>query len=249
MSKNTVLPKILPQHIAIVMDGNGRWAKKRLLPRQAGHLEGVKALKRVIQACCEFEVQTLTVFAFSSENWQRPEKEVNALMELFISCLQDEVEPLHENDIRINFLGAIERFQPKLRDNIQAAQKLTQHNNKLILNVALSYGGRWDIAQACRKLCKKVQTGEIDSHNVDESLLSQHLTTHPFDEPDLFIRTAGEQRLSNFLIWQLAYTELYFTDVLWPDFDAEKLENAIEHFSYRQRKFGLTQEQVDANKT
>lgn len=249
MSTNTVSSRILPQHIAIVMDGNGRWAKKRLLPRQAGHLEGVKALKKVIQACLEFEVQALTVFAFSSENWRRPEKEVNALMELFLSCLQDEVEPLHEHGIRINFLGAIETFQPKLRENIQAAQNLTQRNNKLVLNVALGYGGRWDIAQACRQLCKKVESGEIDSHRIDEVLLSQHLTTYPFDEPDLFIRTAGEQRLSNFLIWQLAYTELYFTDVLWPDFDADKLENAIEHFSYRQRKFGLTQEQVDANKT
>lgn len=245
MSINTLSPK----HIAIVMDGNGRWAKKRLLPRKAGHLEGLKALKKVIQACLQFDVKTLTVFAFSSENWQRPETEVSTLMELFLNSLQSEIEPLHENGIRINFLGQIERFQPKLRASIQSAQNLTQKNNNLELNVALSYGGRWDIAQACRTLCQRVESGEINSQNVDETMLSQHLATHSLDEPDLFIRTAGEQRLSNFLIWQLAYTELYFTDVLWPDFDADKLENAIEHFSYRQRKFGLTQEQVDANKT
>lgn len=249
MSTLTDSPGVCPQHIAIVMDGNGRWAKKKLLPRQAGHLEGVKALKKVIQACLKFEVRALTVFAFSSENWQRPEKEVNALMELFVSSLQDETETLHENGIRINFLGTMEKFQPKLRQNIKAAQNLTQHNNKLVLNVALSYGGRWDIAQACRALCRRVESGEIDTHKIDETMLSEHLATHPSDEPDLFIRTAGEQRLSNFLIWQLAYTELYFTDVLWPDFNAEKLQSAIEHFSYRQRKFGLTQEQVDANKT
>ena len=241
--------KLSPKHIAIVMDGNGRWANKRLLPRKAGHLEGVKALKKVIQACLQLDVKTLTVFAFSSENWQRPEKEVSALMELFVSSLQNEIQPLHENGIRINFLGQMEKFQPKLKASIQSAQKLTHDNNNLVLNVALSYGGRWDIAQACRTLCERVESGEIDAQKIDEAMLSQHLATYPFDEPDLFIRTAGEQRLSNFLIWQLAYTELYFTDVLWPDFDADKLQDAIERFRYRQRKFGLTQEQVDANKT
>ena len=237
------------KHIAIVMDGNGRWAKKRFLPREAGHAEGVKALKNIIEACGRMGLKVLTIFAFSSENWQRPKVEVKALMGLFISSLEAEIKQLHENQVRIKFIGDLERFDAKLKKRILAAEQLTQENAGLVLNIAVSYGGRWDITQACRAVCEQLAQGKITLQDIDEDLINQNLTTFPLDEPDLFIRTAGEQRLSNFLVWQLAYTELYFTEALWPDFDVDELNLAIEQFSHRQRKFGLTQEQIDANKT
>ena len=236
------------KHIAIVMDGNGRWAQKRSLPRAAGHAKGVSTLKKIVQHCCQLNTEVLTIFAFSSENWQRPRDEVNALLGLFISSLKEEIDQLHQNQIRINFIGDIDKFNADLKRQMESAQQLTAANTGLVLNVALSYGGRWDVLHACRKMCAQLMQGDITLQDIDESLLSQSLSTHPMPEPDLFIRTAGEQRISNFLIWQLAYTELYFTSVLWPDFEVDDLNKAIEQYSRRKRKFGLTQEQVNAEK-
>ena len=230
----------VPRHIAIIMDGNGRWAKRRLMPRVAGHRKGVEALRGVIRACAERGVSHLTVFAFSSENWRRPQEEVSLLMELFMRALENEVARLHENDIRFRVIGDLSGFSARIQALIRDAEALTRDNTRLTFTVAANYGGRWDIVQAVKKL---IAAG-VAAEDVDETALVQQLSMAEAPEPDLFIRTGGEQRISNFLLWQLAYTELYFTDALWPDFDAAALDQAIASYRSRERRFGRTSEQV-----
>ena len=230
----------IPRHVAIIMDGNGRWARKRLLPRVAGHRKGVEALRGVIRACGERGISHLTVFAFSSENWRRPVDEVSLLMELFMRALESEVAKLHENGIRFRVIGDLTPFSERIRDLIQAAEALTANNDRLTFSVAANYGGRWDVLQAVKKLVK----ANLAADEIVEEDLTQHLCLADLPEPDLFIRTGGEQRISNFLLWQLAYTELYFTDALWPDFDTAALESAIASYQKRERRFGRTSEQI-----
>jgi len=230
----------VPRHIAIIMDGNGRWAKRRLMPRVAGHRKGVEALRGVIRACAERGVSHLTVFAFSSENWRRPQEEVTLLMELFMRALENEVARLHENDIRFRVIGDLSGFSARIQALIRDAEALTRDNTRLTFTVAANYGGRWDIVQAVKKL---IAAG-VAAEDVDETTLVQQLSMAEAPEPDLFIRTGGEQRISNFLLWQLAYTELYFTDALWPDFNAAALDEAIASYRSRERRFGRTSEQV-----
>ena len=232
----------VPRHIAIIMDGNGRWAKRRLMPRVAGHRKGVEALRGVIRACAERGVPHLTVFAFSSENWRRPQEEVSLLMELFMRALENEVARLHENDIRFRVVGDLSGFSERIQSLIRDAEALTRNNARLTFTVAANYGGRWDIVQAVKKL----MASSVAPEAVNEAALAQHLSMADLPEPDLFIRTGGEQRISNFLLWQLAYTELYFTDAPWPDFDAVALDEAIASFRTRERRFGCTSEQVRA---
>ncbi len=235
----------VPRHIAIIMDGNGRWARKRHLPRHAGHREGVKAVRRVVEACKLKGVEALTLFAFSSENWRRPQQEVGLLMELFLHTLKKEVNRLDRNGVRLRFIGERSAFPAKLQDLMAAAEAQTAANQELTLTVAANYGGRWDIGQACRHLAARVAAGELQATDIDEDALAAELSLADLPEPDLFVRTGGEQRISNYLLWQLAYTELYFTDTLWPDFDAQAFEVALQSFSSRQRRFGRTGEQVE----
>ena len=229
------------------MDGNGRWANNRLLPRSAGHREGVKTTRSIIEACGKAGVKILTLFAFSSENWNRPKKEVTALMGLFVSSLEQEIHKLKENGVRLHFIGDRSRFNQELQEKISEAEIATSSNREFVLNIAANYGGRWDIVNATKLLYQDVIDGRIDIDDIDEQGFKKYLSTFPLDDPDLFIRTAGEQRISNFLMWQLAYTELYFTEVTWPDFDEEQLQLALEHYASRKRKFGLTQDQIDKN--
>ena len=224
------------------MDGNGRWAKRRLMPRVAGHRKGVEALRGVIRACAERGVSHLTVFAFSSENWRRPQEEVTLLMELFMRALENEVARLHENDIRFRVIGDLSGFSERIQALIRDAEALTRNNTRLTFTVAANYGGRWDIVQAVKRL---MESG-VAPDAVTEALLAQQLSVADMPEPDLFIRTGGEQRISNFLLWQLAYTELHFTDSLWPDFDAAALDAAIASYRARERRFGRTSDQVRA---
>jgi undecaprenyl diphosphate synthase len=236
----------VPRHVAIIMDGNGRWAKHRFLPRVAGHRKGVDAVRSTVQGCAERGVEALTLFAFSSENWRRPAEEVSLLMQLFVSALQQEVERLHKNGIRFRVIGDLSRFDPALVELIAKAQQLTAGNSGLTLTVAANYGGRWDIMQAVNRL--RAEHGG-SSAPWTETQLQAHLALSDLPEPDLFIRTGGEQRVSNFLLWQLAYTEFYFTDTLWPDFDAQALDQAIVSYQQRERRFGRTSEQVAAGRT
>jgi undecaprenyl diphosphate synthase len=237
----------LPNHIVIVMDGNGRWAKKRLLPRTAGHAAGVKATRKVVENCVEKGITALTIFAFSSENWKRPEQEVTSLMELFVTTLQSEVKSLHEQNVKIRFIGECSAFSEKLQNKINHARELTLNNTGLQLSIAVNYGGRWDVAQSCKAIAKKISAGELSAADVDAELINQQVCLSELPDPDLFIRTGGEKRISNFLIWQLAYTELYFTDVLWPDFDRNELTEALSWFFNIQRRFGKTGEQIENN--
>jgi undecaprenyl diphosphate synthase len=234
----------IPAHIAIVMDGNGRWAKQRRRPRTFGHQAGVKALRRVVEYCGRAGVSTLTVFAFSSENWNRPQKEVNRLLDLFMRALDKETRQLHENGIRVRFVGGLDAFSPELREKVRQAEQLTRDNQRMTLNVAVNYGGRWDIVQAARRLAGEVASGSLRLEQIDESLFASRLTLHESGDPDLLIRTGGEMRISNFLLWQSAYTELFFSQVLWPDFGQEAMDEAIAAFRSRERRFGLTGEQV-----
>lgn len=233
----------VPRHVAIIMDGNGRWAKKRFLPRIAGHRKGVEAVRNIVRACADRGVRALTLFAFSSENWRRPAEEVSLLMQLFVSALQQEVDRLHENGIRFRAIGDLSRFDPKLVALIEGAQKKTASNSGLVLTVAANYGGRWDILQAVDRLRREHAS---DGAPWTEAQIAPYLSMGDLPEPDLFIRTGGEQRISNFLLWQLAYTELYFTETLWPDFDAHALDLAFESYRQRERRFGRTSEQVAA---
>lgn len=231
-----------PGHVAIIMDGNGRWARQRHLPRLAGHRRGVDAVRTVVKACAERGVRFLTLFAFSSENWRRPPEEVALLMQLFLGALQNEVHKLHRNGIRLKVIGDRERFDPAIRRLIADGEELTGNNRGLTLTVAANYGGRWDILQAIGRLAK-VHHG-LPVQEIAERELNAHLSMSYAPEPDLFVRTGGERRVSNFLLWQLAYTELYFTDTLWPDFDAAALEIAFASYRQRERRFGRTSEQL-----
>lgn len=233
-----------PRHIAIIMDGNGRWAQQRLMPRAMGHKAGVSAVRAIVEYCAREKIEVLTLFAFSSENWRRPKDEVSMLMDLFIATLQKEVDKLDRNGIRLRFIGDRTAFSELLQKKISLAEAQTRSNTGLTLIVAANYGGRWDLTQAFKKVTEKIEKGEVNSQNIDEKLIEAHLSTSDLPEPDLFIRTGGEQRVSNFLLWQLAYTELYFTPILWPDFDREAIEEAIKSFKSRQRRFGHTGEQV-----
>lgn len=231
----------VPRHIAVIMDGNGRWAKKRFLPRIAGHKRGVEIVRDMVKECIELGVEYLTLFAFSSENWRRPPEEVSFLMGLFMAALKNEVSKLHQNDIRLIMIGDRSRFDAALLAEINAAEKLTEANTRLTLTIAANYGGRWDMLQAVNRMLQAHP--ELAAH-CDEQDLAPYLAMHYAPEPDLFIRTGGEQRISNFLLWQLAYTELYFTDTLWPDFDSKALNLAIQSFQQRERRFGRTSEQL-----
>ena len=229
-----------PQHIAIIMDGNGRWAEKRKLPRIAGHTKGVEAVRNIVQACVERGITYLTLFAFSSENWRRPVEEVSLLMRLFTKALQREVTLLDENQIRLKIIGDLSAFSPVIQELIKQAQIRTAQHQRLTLTIAANYGGRWDILQAIQKMIDSGQT----LSPINEQKLSPYLAMSYAPEPDLFIRTGGEQRISNFLLWQLAYAELYFTDVFWPDFNATELEQAINSYQQRERRFGCTSAQL-----
>jgi len=236
----------VPRHVAIIMDGNGRWAKQRRLPRVAGHRKGVEAVRTTIRACIERGVGYLTLFAFSTENWRRPEEEVSILMDLFVRALDQEVAKLHENGVRFRVIGDTARFGPRIRELIAAGEKLTEGNGGLTLTIAANYGGRWDIAQAARRYFVQHPGALADGADVPPEALEPYLAMAYAPEPDLFIRTGGEQRISNFLLWQLAYSELHFTDLLWPDFDADGLDAAIRWYRQRERRFGRTSEQVEA---
>jgi undecaprenyl diphosphate synthase len=233
-----------PRHIAIIMDGNGRWAQKRFMPRAVGHQAGVKAVRKIVEYCAKNKVEVLTLFAFSSENWRRPESEVSLLMALFLATLQREINKLDRNNIRLRFIGDRTAFSDKLQQKMAEGEAKTQHNTALTVVVAANYGGHWDMCQACRKVAEKMASGELKNQKISEQLINDHLSTAGLPDPDLFIRTGGEQRVSNFMLWQLAYTELYFTPTLWPDFDQKSLEDAIKSFKSRQRRFGHTSEQV-----
>lgn len=230
------------------MDGNGRWAQRRGLPRHAGHPAGVEAVRKVIEHCVQRKIQVLTLFAFSSENWRRPKLEVGLIMDLFIRSLKKEARRLHRNGVRLKVIGDRSAFSEKLQQRIREVETLTVDNQTLVLQVAANYGGRWDMVQAAKKLARDVQNGILTPDEINEELISQGLSFPDQPDPDLFIRTGGEQRLSNFLLWQAAYAELYFTDLLWPDFDGTTLDAALERYAGRQRRFGQTGEQVSGNK-
>ena len=237
-----------PKHIIIIMDGNGRWAEQNGLLRSAGHSAGVKTLRNLIEHAVQLELTAITVYAFSRENWQRPKKEIELLLELFISSLESEVKDLHENNIKLNFIGEIDKFSEKLKKSMNESESLTSNNSKLTLNVALNYSGRWDIYNALLSIIDDMTSKKITKNEINEELINKKLSLADYDEPDLLIRTGGEKRLSNYLLWQIAYTELYFTDVLWPDFNTDQLDLALEWYAKRQRRFGKTSEQIEKNK-
>ncbi len=234
----------LPRHIVVVMDGNGRWANKRLLPRAAGHKAGVNATRSIVENCASHKIEALTIFAFSSENWNRPQAEVKSLMSLFVSTITAEVKKLHKKNVCVKFIGDKTRFSDKLQNSINTSELLTENNTGLQLNIAANYGGRWDIMQASRKLYCDLQKTNADIDSIDEDALDKYLSLSHLAAPDLFIRTGGEQRISNFLIWQLAYTELYFVDTLWPDFSDDDFSEALQWYAGRQRRFGKTGQQI-----
>jgi undecaprenyl diphosphate synthase len=236
----------LPRHVAVIMDGNGRWAKARGLPRVAGHRKGVERVRDLVAVCGEKGIGHLSLFAFSSENWRRPEQEVRLLMELFMTALEREVKKLHRNDIHFRVIGAVDALGAPLAAAIREAEALTANNTRLHLTIAANYGGRWDITQAARELARRAKAGEISPDDITPESLEPFLSLYGVPEPDLFIRTGGEQRISNFLLWQLAYTELYFTPTLWPDFDRQQYELALASYAGRQRRFGHTGEQIEA---
>ena len=244
-SSTSTIPEVgsVPRHVAIIMDGNGRWAKQRFMPRIAGHKRGVETVREVVKACVARGVSYLTLFAFSSENWRRPAEEVSFLMQLFLRALEEEVSKLHEKGIRFRIIGDLTPFEPRLVELIRRSETLTADNRVLTLSVAANYGGRWDVLQAVERMlaAQPARRSGFSEHD-----LAPHLALNYGPEPDLFIRTGGEQRISNFLLWQLAYTEFYFTDLLWPEFDAAALDAAIESYRRRERRFGRTSEQLRA---
>jgi undecaprenyl diphosphate synthase len=239
----------VPKHVAIIMDGNGRWAAKRLLPRTAGHARGVQSVRAAVETCGKLGVRYLTLFAFSSENWRRPADEVSLLMRLFVQALEREVSRLLDQGVRLRVVGDLSAFEPKLQELIAQAQAKTEHNDQLHLTIAANYGGRWDVLQAMKKMMLAHPEYGAEPGLIDESALSEHLSMSWAPEPDLFIRTGGEQRISNFLIWQLAYTELFFTDCFWPDFSSDELKKAFEWYRHRERRFGRTSAQLQSQKT
>ena len=228
---------MIPRHIAIVMDGNGRWAKKRGLSRSAGHREGGRAIERIIQGCVDKKIEVLTLFAFSTENWDRPKKEVRFLMNLFLKHLKKS-EELNKHNVKLSIIGDHVAFGSKLKNEIQKSQQLTSSNSGLKLNIAMNYSGRWDILEATKKIVNCVYENNLNVHDIDANCFNRMLCLSDLPDPDLFIRTSGEIRISNFMLWQLAYTELYFTDVFWPDFDIVELDRALDAYSNRVRRFG-----------
>lgn len=235
-----------PEHVAIIMDGNGRWASRHSRPRHAGHRAGVRAARAIVEACAEAKVKFLTLFAFSSENWKRPPSEVDSLMRLFVEVLQREVDALHDNGIQLRFIGARESLPTILRKRMADAESKTANNSRMTLVLAVAYGGQWDLVQAVRRISQKVRAGDLDPADIDEAVIDRHRALAGLPPPDLLIRTGGEQRISNFLLWDLAYTELYFTTALWPDFDGRELNLALQFFAQRQRRFGRTGDQLEA---
>jgi len=234
-----------PRHIAVVMDGNGRWAAARGLPRPAGHKAGLTPARLAVQECSRRGVEALTLFAFSSENWRRPAEEVSGLMSLFLEAIDRELEELHANRVRLRFIGDRQSLSVRLQARVAAAEEHTRNNGGLQLQVAVSYGGRWDIIQASQKLARQCSSGSIRPEDIDEARFGASLALGGLPETDLLIRTGGERRISNFLLWNLAYAELYFTDCLWPDFDLAQLEAALAYFAGRERRFGLTAQQLE----
>jgi len=239
-----VIDKI-PRHVAVIMDGNGRWARKRAMPRHAGHRAGVASVRKSVELAAQRGVEYLTLFAFSSENWARPREEVSKLMSLFIEALQREVDELHRNNVRLEFIGAREQLQDGLVKKIADAEAQTQANTGLRLIIAVAYGGRWDIVQAVRQVALKVAAGDISADDIDDVLLASELQLRNIPDPDLLIRTGGEQRIRNFLLWNLAYTEHWFCDVLWPDFGEQQFDEALAFYARRQRRYGHTGEQIE----
>ncbi|MFT5111668.1 MAG: undecaprenyl diphosphate synthase [Parasphingorhabdus sp.] len=236
----------LPRHVAMIMDGNGRWARQQNKARISGHKKGVDVVRDMVSICGNIGIPYLTLFAFSSENWRRPQSEVSFLVELLISTLESEVRKLHENQVNLRIIGDIGKFGSRAKLLMKNAEQLTVRNSKLTLTIAINYGGRWDVAQACQKLAEQVKKGVVKPEDITEDSIDSYLSTHGIPEPDLFIRTGGETRVSNFLLWQLAYTELYFTETLWPDFNQNCLTQALDSYASRQRRFGKTGEQVSA---
>ena len=237
----------IPSHVCIIMDGNGRWAKQRLMPRSFGHRKGVETTRRMVEFFAQAGIKHLTLFAFSSENWNRPDEEVNSLMQLFMQSLKKYTDELHERGIRIRFIGNRMVFSDSLQQQINETETRTFNNDTMVLNIAANYGGHWDIVNAAKVLARQVQHGELEVDDIDERILKQTLTLGDSPAPDLFIRTGGEQRISNFLLWQLAYTEFYFSDRLWPDFGDADVRAALDEYARRQRRYGKTSEQIEAS--
>ena len=235
-----------PRHVAIIMDGNNRWAKARRLKGVAGHKAGVDAVRAVVETCAREGVEVLTLFAFSSENWRRPKDEVSALMRLFLIALEREVRKLHRNNIRLRIIGDRSAFNPALQEHMEKAEALTRDNTRMTLVIAANYGGHWDITQATRKVAEQVKAGQLEPSDITDDLIQEHLSIGDLPMPDLLIRTAGEQRISNFMLWHLAYTEFYFSEVFWPDFKREQMLRALDAYAHRQRRFGQTDDQIAA---
>ncbi|WP_370230616.1 polyprenyl diphosphate synthase [Marinobacter nauticus] len=235
-----------PRHVAIIMDGNNRWAKAHRLKGVAGHKAGVDAVKAVVETCAKEGVEVLTLFAFSSENWRRPKDEVSALMRLFLIALEREVRKLHRNNIRLRIIGDRSAFNPALQEHMEKAEALTRDNTRMTVVIAANYGGHWDITQATRKVAEQVKAGQLEPSDITDDLIQEHLSIGDLPMPDLLIRTAGEQRISNFLLWHLAYTEFYFSEVFWPDFKSEQMLKALDAYAHRQRRFGQTDDQIAA---
>ncbi|MDG3088866.1 isoprenyl transferase [Vibrio hannami] len=246
MSETQVTPEYFPKHIAVIMDGNGRWAKSKGKPRVFGHRAGAKAVRKTITAAAKLGINAITLFAFSSENWKRPAEEVNLLMDLFISALSKEAKNLHKNNLQLRVIGDKSKFNERLQSKIAEAEKLTSNNTGMVVNIAANYGGKWDITEATRTIARKVKQNEIDLDDISEGLIGDNLTMSDLPEVDLLIRTSGECRISNFMLWQLAYAELYFTPEFWPDFDENSLSEAVSWFINRERRFGCTGEQIKA---
>lgn len=237
----------IPNHIAIIMDGNGRWAQNKNLPRAAGHKRGVETVRTMVQACINLGVKYLTLYTFSTENWKRPQKEISMLMRLMVKSLQNETNELNENNVRIITVGDTESLPKVVQDELKEAKEITKKNDALVLNLALSYSGRWEILNAVKKISQKYADGKIDLDDINEEFFAKNLTTADMPDPDLMIRSGGEHRISNFLIWQIAYSELYVSNVLWPDFKCENLIHAIEDYQNRERRFGLISQQLSTS--
>jgi undecaprenyl diphosphate synthase len=237
---------VVPKHVAVIMDGNGRWARRRALPRQVGHQAGLKPVRATVEYCAQRGVEVLTLFAFSSENWLRPRDEVRGLMSLFVDALEREIAELDSNHIRLRFIGDLESLSPKLRNAIRAGELRTRHHTRMTLVIAVAYGGRWDIVEAAKRLAREAAAGRLTPEDIDEKTFGAALQTADLPSVDLLIRTGGEKRISNFLLWDIAYSEVCFSDLLWPDFKAAELDRAFEFFAKRQRRFGRTGEQIEA---
>jgi undecaprenyl diphosphate synthase len=242
--KDQIDTEKLPQHIAVIMDGNGRWAKMHGKPRIFGHRNGVKAVREISEAAAELGVKYLTLYAFSTENWSRPQVEVDALMTLLISTVRNELKTLNENSIKLNAIGDLSKLPPKTHKTLLEGMKDTTHNDRMTLTLALNYSARWEITQAAQAIAESAKTGKIDIQDINDATVQERLTTHDMPDPELMIRTSGEQRISNYMLWQLAYAELYFTDTFWPDFDKEELYKAIVDYQSRERRFGRISEQL-----